>query len=128
MTLLVPILGWLAEAATVPNILLLFLTALSAWVLVTAQRHPTFDIGLMLTDDKGKPSSSRFAVLISLGITSYIVVYAFIHKLVGDAMLFNLFCAYIITWASSKAVEKLIDAWAASKTANDAPKTTTEEK
>lgn len=102
---------WLGSAATIPNALLVFLVALSAWVLHTAQREPSFDIGQMLTDENGKPSSSRFAVLISLGITSYILAYVFVNKKVEDSTLQNMFYAYIITWASSKAVEKLIDAW-----------------
>ena len=105
----------------VPNAILVFIIFLSAWVLSTAQKSPTFEIGLMLTEDSGKPSSSRFAVLISLGITSYILAYAFVNKSVSESTLLSMFYAYIVTWASSKSVEKLIDAWAGKKNGYQQP-------
>lgn len=110
---------WLVGSANVPNAVLVFLILLSAWILRTAQRDPQFEIGIMLTDDNGKPSSSRFAVLISLGVTSYLIAYVFVHKNVSDSTLLDMFYAYIITWASSKSVEKLIDAWAGKRNSSN---------
>lgn len=103
---------WIEATANIPNALLIFLIALSAWVLRTAQKNEKFEIGLMLVDENGKPSSSRFAVLICLGITSYILIYAFVNKSVGENILLSMFYAYIVTWAASKSIEKIIDAWA----------------
>lgn len=112
---------WFIGVANVPNAILAFLIVLSAWILRTAQKDTRFEIGLMLTDEHGKPSSSRFAVLISLGITSYLLAYVFIHRSVEDPILLNMFYAYIVTWAASKSVEKIIDAWAGKRnSANEA--------
>lgn len=109
---------WVAGIADVPNGILIFLIVLSAWILLTAQKDPRFEIGQMLTDENGKPSSSRFAVLISLGITSYLLAYVFITRSVSETILLNMFYAYIVTWAASKSVEKIIDAWAGKRNAS----------
>ena len=97
---------------SVPNMILASLMVSAFWVFSRAQAQPTFDIGDMLRDDSGKPSSSRFAVLVSLGLSSYLLAYALIHKSLDDTSTLYMFYAYIITWSSSKALEKFIDAWA----------------
>ena len=95
----------------VPNLLLISLMLLAFWVFSRAQSQPTFEIGDMLRDDSGKPSSSRFAVLVSLGLSSYLVAYAVINKSLDNTSTLYMFYAYIITWSSSKALEKFIEAW-----------------
>jgi hypothetical protein len=84
---------------------------LAFWILQKAQQRKSFEIGDMLLDESGKPSSARFAVMISLGLTSYLLSYVVINKRVDDDTLFYMFLAYTITWASSKSLEKAIDAW-----------------
>lgn len=103
---------WIADWLTIPNLLLGTILVVGLWILKTAQARPEFEVGQMLVDENGKPSSSRFAVFICLGLTSYLLAYAFITKdTVSDETLFYMFLAYIVTWASSKTLERAIEAW-----------------
>jgi hypothetical protein len=114
------ILEWLGNSLSVPNLLLVSLMVLAFWILQKAQQRKSFEIGDMLLDESGKPSSARFAVMISLGLTSYLLSYVVINKRVDDDTIFYMFLAYTITWASSKSLEKAIDAW--SNRGNDRPR------
>lgn len=99
------------QMITVPNILLLILMALGIWVLISAQRSSLFNAVDMLLDENGKASSSRLALFAALSVSSFVLVYATINRSVGDTTMFYMFCAYVLTWAGSKSLEKAIDLW-----------------
>lgn len=96
---------------TIPNILLVCLLILAAWVFMVAQASPKFDTVEMLLDESGKASSSRFAVFIALGLSTYLLSYAFINKSISDDNLLYMFGVYIVTWAGSKTLEKAVEGW-----------------
>ena len=96
---------------TIPNLLLVTLIAMGFWVFSKAQQRPTFEIGDMLIDENGKASSSRFAVFIALALSTYLLAFVTINKTVDGNTLLYLFGIYIVTWASSKSLENLIQAW-----------------
>jgi hypothetical protein len=91
---------------TVPTILLTSLLLLGAWVLKKAQQNPSFEISHMLVDERGKPSGSRLAVFVALGTSTYMLVYVVSNHRIDDQYLFYFYLAYLLTWASSKGLEK----------------------
>ena len=99
--------GW-----TVPNVLLFGLLALGFWVLWKSHKAVGFEVVDMLKDETGKASSARLSLFVALGVSTYMIVYLATNKLVGDETLFHMFAIYIVTWAGTKSIEKLIDAWA----------------
>lgn len=92
--------------ATVPNVLLTSLLLLGAWVLNKAQKNPSFEISHMLVDERGKPSSSRLAVFVAIGMSSYLLAYVVTNNKISDEYLFYFYLAFLLTWASSKGLEK----------------------
>lgn len=95
----------------VPNLILLSLMVLAFWVFTRAQVQSNLKVGEMIMDKNGKASSSRLAVLISLGLSSYLISYVVINKSLDATSTLYMFYAYIITWSSSKALEKFIEVW-----------------
>jgi hypothetical protein len=99
------------EAVTIPNTLLTILMALGVWVLISAQRSHLFNAVDMLLDENGKASSSRLALFVALSVSTFMLAYITINKSVGDTTLFYMYCAYILTWAGSKSLERALDIW-----------------
>jgi hypothetical protein len=108
-------LDWLIENFNVPNVLLTSLLLLGLVVLVSALNLSNFRLGDMIIDERGKASSSRIAMFIALGLSSYMLAYLTINKKVDDDTLFYIYAVYLITWAGSKTLDKLVSAWSFSK-------------
>ena len=99
------------EAITIPNTLLTILLGLGVWVLFSAQRSHLFNAVDMLLDENGKASASRLAMFVALSLSTFMLAYVTINKSVGDTTLFYMYCAYILTWAGSKSLERALDIW-----------------
>jgi cell division protein FtsW (lipid II flippase) len=106
---------WLLENATAPNLVLCLLLGLGCVVLMSSSKEPPGRLGNLLADESGKVSSSRLAMFIALGISSYMLVYLTINRKVNDETLFYVYAVYLISWASSKTLDKLVGVWGASK-------------
>jgi hypothetical protein len=107
--------NWLMENATIPNLLLFLLLGLGAIVLISALRADGFRLGDMIIDERGKASSSRISMFIALGLSSYMLAYLTINRKVEDDTLFYIYAVYLLTWASSKTLDKAVSAWSFSK-------------
>jgi hypothetical protein len=108
-------LDWLHAHGTVPNLLLILLLGLGFIVLVSATRISHFRLGDMIIDERGKASSSRISMFIALGLSSYMLAYLTINKTVSDETLLYVYVAYLLTWASSKTLDKFVSGWSAGR-------------
>jgi hypothetical protein len=96
----------------VPNVILASLLFLALIVLMSALQLPRFRLGDMIVDESGKASSSRVAMFIALGLSSYMLAYLTINNVVDSDTLFYIYAVYLLTWASSKTLDKLVTNWA----------------
>ena len=96
---------------SVPHVLLFLGLMLVVSVLYSAHKNKSFDVSELLKAPDGKPSATRFASLVALVISSWVVVSG-LTKLSGSD--FNsIFMLYVLTWSGSKTVETVANAWAA---------------
>lgn len=84
------------------------------WIMLVlrAARIGGFSWAGALKDDAGKESALRFAVLVALVISSWLLMYVSLNVIKnGDDMqaLFPFFATYLAVWSGAKVVEKLLD-------------------
>jgi hypothetical protein len=107
---------WFNHNVDLPAAILLIIFALMAYVLYKTQASDknNFDFADMLRDDlSNKPSSSRLAMFVCLGISTWAIMYILITKK-GDIDTW-LFIAYVGIWSGAKVAEKGMDMFLASK-------------
>lgn len=109
------ILRWLSANITVPHFTLAVLLGLCFWIFWQAQKSPEFDIVQLMTDENGKASASRFAILISVATTSYLMFYVTQQGRNGqpfsEQFVLTIFITYILTWSASKTIETIVTLW-----------------
>ena len=109
----------LHESVDFPAVVLSLMLIGMALAMISAQRRSDFDWGDAFRDDNGKVSWFRAAVVVSLGISSWVLIYAFMNgvrstydangmTLVLDK-LFAYFVAYMVVWSGAKIIEKALD-------------------
>lgn len=93
-----------------PALILLLIFLLGLYVLWKTQKAKNgFDFSDMLRDDSGKPSSSRLAVFVCLGVSTWAIMYMLVtNKGIIDTWIF---VAYIAIWSGAKVAEKGIEAY-----------------
>lgn len=112
-----------------PAMVLVFMLLGIALAMLAAQRNPNFDWADGFKDDAGKVSWGRAAVAGAFCISSWCLIYALMNaiKTTFDAdgivksldALFPWFIAYMLVWAGTKSVDKLVDVahtWVEGKT------------
>jgi hypothetical protein len=95
---------------------LLALLAAAMYVMWQAQRKADFDWADMLRDDAGKPSAFRLAIFVSLGVSSWLLIYVTM-KIVGTSStwvealnaLFPWYAIYILVFSGAKIAERLVE-------------------
>ena len=106
----------LMEQLDAPAIVLLAMLLTGAYVMFKAQQRADFDWADMLRDDNGKPSAFRLAIFVSLGVSSWLLIYITI-RIVGtsttwvDALeaLFKWYALYIVVFSGAKIAERLVE-------------------
>lgn len=106
-------LKWWMEMIDFPAFVLLLLLMVFGWVLYKTQanKENKFDFADMLRDDNGKPSSTRMAVFVCLGLSSWALMYLVINNKHKVDVSF-VFVAFMIIWSGQKVAEKFLDVWA----------------
>lgn len=112
----------IADLITVPNLMLLFLSVMGLLILMSATKRSGFRLGDMIVDERGKASSSRVSMFVALCVSSYMLTFLTINSKVSDDTLFYIYTVYLVTWASSKTLDKIVTAWGFSKGMYPAPK------
>lgn len=98
---------WFAHAFDGPFTVALILLAGLAVMLWRAQRSGRLDLARMFTDDAGKESGLRFAILGSWVMSSWYLM-ASVVKGNSDAMLLG---TYLLFWSGAPIAAKLIERW-----------------
>lgn len=89
-----------------PPLMLLGLTILVLVLLYRWQKnHVAFDLSDLLTGDNGKVSSSKFAAMCALIVSTW----GFVVLVQQGKMSSEYFIGYMITWAGAKLVQSGID-------------------
>jgi len=107
------------EKLDFPAAVLVFMLLGMALAMLAAQRNPNFDWADGFKDETGKVSWGRAAVAGAFCISSWCLIYALMNaiKTTFDAdgivkalnALFPWFIAYMLVWAGTKSVDKLVD-------------------
>lgn len=103
-------------------LVLVGLAIMGVFILHKAQERPDFDLAQMLISPEGKASSARLAILVSLAISSWTLIYVITeemkaeHKLSTNSM--YLILGYLAIWSGNKVLESAVKAWADKKTGN----------
>ena len=102
-----------------PALVLTFMLVGMAVAMASAQRRADFDWGDAFRDEHGKVSWFRAAIVVCLGVSSWVLIYAFMNgmRAAYDAaelvqvleVLFKYFLAYMIVWSGAKIVEKSLE-------------------
>lgn len=73
--------------------------------------HDKQGVSTLLREQSGKLSVSRFAVLVSLAVSSYVVMNMAIQGKLSEFI----FTGYIACWSGSKVIEKVFDTYVSSR-------------
>jgi hypothetical protein len=117
---------WLRTNIDFPAVVFIVIMAMGLYVLWAAQHADNgFDIKEMLLDDKGKPSSARLGVFVSLATTTWALMYHVVYSKgqVNEYILLG----YALIWSGSAVASKMVDGYIASKSGGSPP-TPAEEK
>lgn len=99
--------NWFNLTTMLPIAVLAFLLVMAIVVLWRAQARPDFDIANMLKDDAGRESPLRFAILVSLAISSWGIVFLLINS--KDALAY--WNTYLLTWSGALVFIKAAEKW-----------------
>lgn len=94
------------------ELILLLLVGLSVVVAFRSQAQADFDWAEIIRDDTGKLSAYRLAVIISLVVSSWVLIYLTMHAVHDNEdidSLFNWFALYLGVWSGSKIIDRLFD-------------------
>lgn len=107
-------LTWVFTQVSISTFILFLILTLGIYVAYRAQHRDDFDFADMLRDSRtGKAVGSRLAVLVSLAISSWLMVYAALQvksEVYGQNII-TIFSIFLGVWSGAKIVEKVIDAW-----------------
>jgi len=102
-----------------PTAVLSFMLVGIAYAMSQAQKKPGFDWGDGFRDANGKVSYTHAAVPIALALSSWVLLYVTINGIKstfsGQEMsqvlgsLIWWYCAYMVVWAGTKTVDKLVE-------------------
>lgn len=104
---------WFEKFMDFPALILLMIFFMGGWVMWKTQMNPDnhFDFADMLRDETCKPSALRLSIFVSLGISSWAIMYMLVTNK-GTIDIWALI-AYMAIWSGAKVAEKFIDAYAA---------------
>ena len=116
MDALIGTLGIIVEAIDTPAIVLLAMLLAALYVMYKAQQRTDFDWADMLRDDAGKPSAFRLAIFVSLGVSSWLLIYVTM-KIVGTSStwvealnaLFPWYAVYVAVFSGAKIAERIVE-------------------
>jgi hypothetical protein len=103
------VLSWWLATIDFPAMVFTALLMIGVWVMWKSQQAEDFDMKDMLRDDKGKPSSSRFAVFVSLAGTTWALMYHVVYTKGQISPV--IFLGYALIWSASPALIKVADAY-----------------
>jgi hypothetical protein len=100
---------WWLATIDFPAMVFMALLLVGLWVLWKSQQAADFDLKDMLRDDRGKPSSSRFAVFVSLAGTTWALMYHVVYT--KGQISWVIFLGYALIWSASPALIKVADGY-----------------
>ena len=92
----------------VPALVLALLLLLALLVMWRAQRRADFDWADMLRDAEGKPSAMRFAVMVAVASTTWVLMKASVQK--SDDLV-QILWAYLLAWSGAPVLRELAQKW-----------------
>lgn len=103
------VLAWWLTTIDFPAMVFTVLLMIGVWVMWKSQQAEDFDMKDMLRDDKGKPSSSRFAVFVSLAGTTWALMYHVVYT--KGQINWVIYLGYALIWSASPALIKVADGY-----------------